>query len=367
MLFDGQRARSGQRRNGLVLIYAIIIMVAMFAIISLAVDLGRVQVAKTELQRAADAGARYAALGINDGTAITKGIAAAGDNSADGSAVTLQSSDVTVGTWANGTFTSGGFTPNAVRVTARRSTSRGDAVPLMFAAVLGRTTCDVTARSYATATASISVNQNIPATGNPFLSGMPNGSSASNNNPVGIPDYAGTSSTPRNSPTQSTMGISPGQAITFDSISGNAANGPGVIDSGPDGNTGNTGHNATATNPATSSTYTNENGIADARMPINCTCGVFLDDNAPNLSPPPSSNLDFSSSASRDFTSLSPQLKQVFFIGDGLKSDGTHQEFVPPPGATRLFLCTWDYYQWSNNSGARNVVINRPTKVTLVK
>ena len=367
MHFHGHVARSTRRRNGLVLIYAIVIMVAMFALISLAVDMGRVQVAKTELQRAADAGARYAALGINDGTAITKGIAAAGDNTADGSAVTLQSSDVVVGTWASGTFTSGGFSPNAVRVTARRTTSRGNAIPLMFAAVLGRTTCDVTARSYATATSSISVNQTIPATGNPFLSGMPNGSSASNNNPVGIPDYAGTSSTPRNSPTQSTVGITPGAPITFDSISGDAANGPGVIDSGPDGNASSIGHNATATNPSNSSTYTNENGIADAKMPINCTCGVFLDDNAPNLSPAPSSNLDFSSSTSRDFSSLSPQLKQVFFIGDGLKSDGSHQEFVPPPGATRLFLCTWDFYQWSNNSGARNVIINKPAKVTLVK
>jgi hypothetical protein len=328
-----------------------------------------VQVAKTELQRAADAGARYAALGINDGTAITRGIAAAGDNTADGSVVTLQSSDVTVGTWANGTFTSGGFTPNAVRVTARRSTSRGNAIPLMFATIVGCNTCDVTARSYATATSSISVNQNIPATGNPFLAGMPNGSIGSAINPVGIPDYAGTTTTPKNSPTQSSMGISPGVPITFDSISGNAANGPGVIDSGPDGNTGNFGHNNLTTSTANnnSSTFYNENGIADARMPINCTCGVFLDDNPPNTSPAPSTNLDFSSAASRDFSTLAPQLKQVFFIGDGLKSDGTHQEFVPPPGATRLFLCTWDFYQWSNNSGSRTVVINRPAKVTLVK
>src|SRR5438046_823117 len=89
MLFHGKRVRSARRRNAMVLIYGIVIMVAMFALISLAVDMGRVQVAKTELQRAADAGARYAALGINDGTAITKGIAAAGDNTADGSAVIL--------------------------------------------------------------------------------------------------------------------------------------------------------------------------------------------------------------------------------------------------------------------------------------
>jgi hypothetical protein len=239
----------------------------------------------------------------------------------------------------------------------------------VFAAVLGRNTCDVTARSYATATSSISINQTIPATGNPFLAGMPNGSIASAINPVGIPDYAGTTSTPRNSPTQSTMGISPGVPINFDAISGNASNGPGVIDSGPDGNTGNVGHNNLTTSASgnTSSTYYNENGIADARMPINCTCGVFLDDNAPNTSPAPSSNLDFSSTASRDFTTLSPQLKQVFFIGDGQNSDGTQQQFIPPPGATRLFLCTWDYYQWSNNSGSRTVVINRPAKVTLVK
>src|SRR3954453_833111 len=99
MHFYGQRVRSAPRRKGMVLIYAIIIMVAMFALISLAVDLGRVQVAKTELQRAADAGARYAALGINDGTAVTKGMAAANDNTVDGNPVAIQSTDVTVGTW----------------------------------------------------------------------------------------------------------------------------------------------------------------------------------------------------------------------------------------------------------------------------
>ncbi len=45
-------------RRGAILIYSIYIMLLMTAMISLAVDYGRVQMIKTELQRAADATAR---------------------------------------------------------------------------------------------------------------------------------------------------------------------------------------------------------------------------------------------------------------------------------------------------------------------
>ena len=46
--------------------------------------------------------------------------------------------------------------------------------------------------------------------------------------------------------------------------------------------------------------------------------------------------LDFSTAASRDFSTLSPQLKQVFFIGDGLDSSGSLQTFVVPRGSNLL-------------------------------
>lgn len=64
--------------------------------------------------------------------------------------------------------------------------------------------------------------------------------------------------------------------------------------------------------------------------------GTFLNDEPPSGSPPPS--LSFVGNTS--FASLSPQLKQVFFIGDGLTETGagTRQLFLAPIGATRLYI-----------------------------
>jgi hypothetical protein len=41
---------------------------------------------------------------------------------------------------------------------------------------------------------------------------------------------------------------------------------------------------------------------------------------------------------SRDYLTLSPVLKQVFFVGDGRTSQGAIQHVINPAGATRLFL-----------------------------
>ena len=49
--------------------------------------------------------------------------------------------------------------------------------------------------------------------------------------------------------------------------------------------------------------------------------------------------------------SLSPQLQQPFFIGDGRTTDGAPQEFVVPDGATRLFLGAMDDNRWDTNAG----------------
>ena len=44
------------------------------------------------------------------------------------------------------------------------------------------------------------------------------------------------------------------------------------------------------------------------------------------------------STASRDFASLSPQLKQPFFIGNGYRGSVTKQNFIPPAERTQLFI-----------------------------
>jgi hypothetical protein len=94
--------------------------------------------------------------------------------------------------------------------------------------------------------------------------------------------------------------------------------------------------------------------------------GLFLDDKQPNTSGAPG-KLDFSSSASREFSTLEPKLKQIFFIGDGKNKDGARQQFVVPKGATRLYLATWDFYEWNNNSGQRNIQVKRPQRIITVK
>src|SRR5688500_14738857 len=96
-------ARRGRQRRGMALMYTGLMIVALLGIVSLAVDLGRVQLAKAELHAAADAAARYAGPGISDGTTLTRAQAAAADNKANGAAVVLTSEDVSVGRWNSAT------------------------------------------------------------------------------------------------------------------------------------------------------------------------------------------------------------------------------------------------------------------------
>jgi hypothetical protein len=97
-----------------------------------------------------------------------------------------------------------------------------------------------------------------------------------------------------------------------------------------------------------------DNGFSDVNAPIDALMGVFLGPDQPNLSAAPSA-LDFSMPGSRDYLILSPLLKQVFFIGDGLAFSSIAQQIVIPTGATRLFLGSMDGYQWAGNTGSFTV------------
>jgi hypothetical protein len=164
------------------------------------------------------------------------------------------------------------------------------------------------------------------------------------------------------------LSLSDGQILNFDNIDGTARHDPNMTYYNPDGQLDDIGHNNLTKSDSNSTTnsYYNENGIADMRAPINALVGVFLDDKNPATSTPPS-NLDFSSDASRDFDTLQPKLKQIFYIGDGMNGAGGHQKFVVPKGATRLYLATWDFYEWNNNAGNRNIKISVPGQIVTVK
>jgi Flp pilus assembly protein TadG len=149
-----------RNRSGMGLIYATIIMSVMFLFCSLAVDYGRVQLAKTQLHAAADAAALAAAgelkNGITPALDAAQNIAAA--NKADGTPVALDvNSDIEFGRWDASAHT---FSPlfgnartnaNSVRISAHRTAARGNAIDLPFSKTFGANACNVNASAIAVA------------------------------------------------------------------------------------------------------------------------------------------------------------------------------------------------------------------------
>ncbi len=143
------------------------------------------------------------------------------------------------------------------------------------------------------------ITVNVPGTSDPWLAGMPNGSSASFNPGSGeLADVA---------PAQSPVlvgGIVPGTLLMWTA-------------------TGQVGHPGDVTDPDGKPWLLNfnhftgaENGISDITVPIDSLLGVFLGPSQPNLNPAPGP-LDFSLVPSRNYLTLKPGLQQVFFMGDG--------------------------------------------------
>lgn len=133
-------------------------MVATFAFASLAMDYGHAQGAKTELRRAADAGARAAASMLGNVTTCQNlAYQFAYANTCDGAPVVIdKAADVEFIDWDTTTRTytvlSGATAQagaNAIRVTCRRTQARGNAVPLYLGRVLGQYYCDVQASAIA--------------------------------------------------------------------------------------------------------------------------------------------------------------------------------------------------------------------------
>ncbi len=78
-------------------------------------------------------------------------------------------------------------------------------------------------------------------------------------------------------------------------------------------------------------------GISGYSGPVGALVGVFLDDSIPDTGPAPAT-LNFLGGLGTEFLSLSPQLRQVFYIGDGVNNNGSFQTFIAPAGARRLFF-----------------------------
>ena len=183
----------------------------------------------------------------------------------------------------------------------------------------------------------------VPGTSDPWLAGMPPGATAS------LGDVA-----PAQSPVEVfSPAIVPGMALHFsaEGIVGNGSCGlPNCPSFAPDGG-------ERLGRPFFTHDTGAENGIADAQTPINSLVGVFLGPTRPNHTPAPDP-LDFRTPADRNQLIISPGLKQVFFIGDGVTDSGQVQQVLVPSGATRLFLGTMDGCCWYDNQGSFTVTVN---------
>lgn len=175
----------------------------------------------------------------------------------------------------------------------------------------------------------------VPGRSNPFLAGMPEGTSI-NYTFAKKPDVAGSESPVQLVPDRPDC-IKEGQTIVFN-ISGQISHG---------------GSPATdADGKQDDIKFHQKNaflGKSNIRAPLNSMVGVFLTNDIPSGTPP---TMDFQSPASRDYVTISPAVGQIFFIGDGKRSNGELQEVVVPAGAKRVFIGIMDAYEWSNNSGA---------------
>lgn len=142
-----------------------------------------------------------------------------------------------------------------------------------------------------------------------------------------------------------------GQVLSF-VVSGEVSYyGAGVAGNNPDG----TEYGSIPSNYGDGITAPSNVNRVDALM------GLFLGPTSPTGSTSPAA-IDFSGGL--NFTSLSPLVGQIFFIGNGKTGDtnasdfgGTVQQFVVPTGATRLYLGTSDGFGWYNNSGQFQVEI----------
>jgi hypothetical protein len=95
-----------------------------------------------------------------------------------------------------------------------------------------------------------------------------------------------------------------------------------------------------------------QNSISDLTAPDMSLVGVFLTDDAASGTAP--ATLDFTLEATRNYTSLSPSIAQVFYIGEGeyASSDVVYYRKVTVPAtATRLFVGCHTTAGWASNKG----------------
>jgi hypothetical protein len=128
--------------------------------------------------------------------------------------------------------------------------------------------------------------------------------------------------------------------LTFASIQGSVSGRGGEPDTGPDGKAEGSGTDVTPLG-----------GLSGIRhcVKVMFLAGVFLGNSEP--ADPAPDGIDFTEA--EHLPEIRPQLRQVFFIGDGRTGtgEGGAQRFIVPEGATRLFLGFADAYNFQGAAG----------------
>lgn len=334
----------------MVLVYVAMMLTILLAFCAFSVDVSKARVVKTELQRTADAAARYAASGLATSVAEARAraITSAAENTANGTPVVLTNADIEFGSWNPDTKTFTVLTGSAeagataVRVTARRVASRGTAVTASLGGAFNSSMRNLDVQASATVSRGQVISADVEADSCPWLAGMPKKSK--------VEGYDG-NDTDAKAPAQSPYEVKNLPLIAGTKMSFRQAGGQtsydGAGDFGPDGNTDWIVRQRAA------------NGINATSAPLNSFVGIFLDDRDPD-DYSQAAELDFTTPASRNFQTLSPGLKQVFFIGDGLDSSGKLQQFVVPSGATRFYLGIMDEkgWWWDNTGSLQTTMLD---------
>ena len=190
-----------------------------------------------------------------------------------------------------------------------------------------------------------SVTVDVAGSANPFLAAQPSGAMCCGD------------SAPDQSPTLAAHGaqLTAGNVLTFSATGGVSYQG-GATSNGADGD--NDGVNYTYRFDMTPDSGTGVSG--PIQVNVDGLVGVFVDGTPGSTAPAP---LDFTgggASTGLDFTSLTPGIDQIFWIGDGLTGLGTGavQKFVIPTNATGFYLGTVDGSGWNNNSGNFSVTVD---------
>jgi PEP-CTERM motif len=191
----------------------------------------------------------------------------------------------------------------------------------------------------------------VPGTADLWLSGLANGT-ASPFAPGGTPP----DTTANAAPTLVPILLQPGEALYFQAT-GTVSYGPTQPLFPPTGGPFFTHHFAGT-----------EHGISDVGVPVSSLLGVFLGSGPPNQAlQPPVLNFNTAGLGKLDpsetpitvpngtaYTSLLPQLQQVFYIGSGFSINGP-QQIIVPIGAKALYLGAADGWDWENNPGSFQV------------